>query len=594
MNFVFRSYLFLVCFAVSFASAQNAPVCSIGIEFGYGSEIVVPVTATGFTNIGSCNQQFIYDPNLLSALSISQGPSLPGILSSNLSNPGIITIGWFTWPGVNLPDNTIIFNITFQKIANGTSAVSWNINYPERNWGDANGALLNDIPPENYYFDGAVTFLAYDAPVTTISNYAACPSTLLELPVTVYDFNNIGAFTLTMNYNSAALNYLSYTNNSGFPALNIHQPSLGTITASGLSDGEFGVSLSNGAALFTLLFSVNGGTSVFSWFDNGASCEYKGPAPSYLVLNDVPQSAFYADGLFETMELPGIAGIITGPEGGNVCRLQEDVAFTIAPIPNAINYNWVIPAGAAIMAGAGTNQIFVFFGAGATNGNISVTGQNECGSGISSPPFPVFINELPEILLQPTTPDTVNAGAGIATFTVEATGTALTYQWQEFITSWEDLSDGGVYNGTRTPTLTITNPPAGMNGYRYRCVVAGFCEPPAITDGIAQLNVRIVIGLDFVASTTQSEGLYLIAKPNPLLNQLSFLCHVPKHGDLNLEIINISGTAVASLKKYAVLPGSININLPVEGISSGLYLVNIKLLTGNEIQSFTIKMIISK
>ncbi len=63
---------------------------------------------------------------------------------------------------------------------------------------------------------------------------------------------------------------------------------------------------------------------------------------------------------------------------------------------------------------------------------------------------------------------------GHATFTVRFSGLpAPTYQWEvstDFTQTWSDLTDGGVYSGTRTATLTITGATSAMNGYYYRCV----------------------------------------------------------------------------------------------------------------------------
>ncbi len=53
--------------------------------------------------------------------------------------------------------------------------------------------------------------------------------------------------------------------------------------------------------------------------------------------------------------------------------------------------------------------------------------------------------------------------------------TVLTYQWQESQDggfTWTDLSDGGVYSGTQTNTLTISGVTQSMNGFLYRALVA--------------------------------------------------------------------------------------------------------------------------
>jgi YDG domain/HYR domain/MBG domain (YGX type)/Secretion system C-terminal sorting domain/Immunoglobulin I-set domain len=76
-----------------------------------------------------------------------------------------------------------------------------------------------------------------------------------------------------------------------------------------------------------------------------------------------------------------------------------------------------------------------------------------------------------------------------ATFTVAATGTAtLSYQWQEFTSSWNNITNGGVYSNAATSTLTLTKPTVAMSGRKYRCVVTNTCGN-ATTDGNATLTV---------------------------------------------------------------------------------------------------------
>ncbi|MGD0710789.1 MAG: C1 family peptidase, partial [Bacteroidales bacterium] len=117
--------------------------------------------------------------------------------------------------------------------------------------------------------------------------------------------------------------------------------------------------------------------------------------------------------------------------------------------------------------------------------NLTVTDANGCTGTASTV---VIVNTTTSITGQPSSPASVCAGTGTPTFTVTATGTGLTYQWQEYISSWNNLSDGSVYSGCTTASLIITNPPIGMNGYRYRCIVtSGSCS--VTSDGIATLTV---------------------------------------------------------------------------------------------------------
>lgn len=61
-------------------------------------------------------------------------------------------------------------------------------------------------------------------------------------------------------------------------------------------------------------------------------------------------------------------------------------------------------------------------------------------------------------------------GAGAA-FSVTATNTTG-YQWQEYTSAWSNLSNGGVYAGVNTATLTIINN-TGLTGRQYRCIALG-------------------------------------------------------------------------------------------------------------------------
>ena len=69
---------------------------------------------------------------------------------------------------------------------------------------------------------------------------------------------------------------------------------------------------------------------------------------------------------------------------------------------------------------------------------------------------------------------------------------SFTYQWQVSInggTVWNDINNGGVYNGATTSTLTISGTTVAMDGYQYRCrVMSGPCTP--VFSNIAFLSVN--------------------------------------------------------------------------------------------------------
>jgi len=99
------------------------------------------------------------------------------------------------------------------------------------------------------------------------------------------------------------------------------------------------------------------------------------------------------------------------------------------------------------------------------------------------------------ITTQPTTPNSVTAGHGIATISVVATS-AASYQWQVYDGStWSNTPNGAMYSGVTSSTLTITNATLLMNGYQYRVVVNG-CTGPSVTSNAVTLSVTAAVDTD--------------------------------------------------------------------------------------------------
>lgn len=90
---------------------------------------------------------------------------------------------------------------------------------------------------------------------------------------------------------------------------------------------------------------------------------------------------------------PETPGTITGTAA--VCQGQTGVGFSVSAIANATAYTWSLPAGASIVAGAGTNSITIDFSAIAVSGNIQVQGINCAGTGTASPNYALTVNPLP-------------------------------------------------------------------------------------------------------------------------------------------------------------------------------------------------------
>ncbi len=72
--------------------------------------------------------------------------------------------------------------------------------------------------------------------------------------------------------------------------------------------------------------------------------------------------------------------------------------------------------------------------------------------------------------------DLVGCDPVTGTFTCSVTGPSLTYQWQvDTGTGFNNVSNGGIYSGATSNTLTITAANNSYSGYMYRCYISNPC-----------------------------------------------------------------------------------------------------------------------
>lgn len=100
--------------------------------------------------------------------------------------------------------------------------------------------------------------------------------------------------------------------------------------------------------------------------------------------------------------------------------------------------------------------------------------------------FDILTCPNPVLSAQPAN-QSICSGSNTA-FSVTATN-ASTYQWQVNTgSSFTNISNGGIYSGATTSTLSLTNATSSYNNYQYRCIVTGACSNP-VTSGSATLTI---------------------------------------------------------------------------------------------------------
>ena len=169
--------------------------------------------------------------------------------------------------------------------------------------------------------------------------------------------------------------------------------------------------------------------------------------------------------------------ITTQPSAATVCEGQN-ATFTVVATGTGLTYQWQEDTGGGFVniPGATSASYTKTAVTAVLNGSqYQVIISGTCPSPVTSTPVTLTVNTLPAISVQPASA-TVCAGNN-ATFSVTATGTGLTYQWQE------NTGSGFVnISGATSASHTIVSATAAMNGYQYRVIVSGTCAPPVTSD----------------------------------------------------------------------------------------------------------------
>lgn len=157
--------LMLGCFLLACplnSEAQLAPVTTAAKVYAVpGQQVVVPVTVSGFNNIGSVTLSMDYDYAKLHFISADLNPALIGNFSVGDNNMGNgihrLVLGWFG-DGASLPDGSFLINYTFTYIS-GTAPLQWFEMGPSCEYTDANAIIQYDMPTTQFYINGLVDAL---------------------------------------------------------------------------------------------------------------------------------------------------------------------------------------------------------------------------------------------------------------------------------------------------------------------------------------------------------------------------------------------------------------------------------------------------
>lgn len=259
--------------------------------------------------------------------------------------------------------------------------------------------------------------------------------------------------------------------------------------------------LCQGSAATALSVAATGTTLTYQWYSNTTATTSGGTpvgtsSASYTPVTTATGTLYYycvvsaACGASVTSNVSGavnVTAIPSAPAGTiNISANPSCGAATLTySAPNA-NIYWQTTATGTSTANPTTSSFTSLATAGTYIRYVRELNGTCWGPATASASFTIV--EPVVITVQP--PNRVITDGANTTFTVTATGTTPTYQWQvDTGSGFVDLVNGAPYSGVTAATLNITAAPITMNGYVYRCVVSGAAPCGSVTSNNGTLTV---------------------------------------------------------------------------------------------------------
>ena len=182
----------------------------------------------------------------------------------------------------------------------------------------------------------------------------------------------------------------------------------------------------------------------------------------------------------------------------------ETTEFTALGSGNGSTINGAVAVPASALTGTTRMRVRVRW-------STALTGTQACIGGFFGETEDYNVNLIPCIPATITSaPTSVSIVCGAnASFTVAAAGSLPTYSWQYRTSSsgiWQTVTNGGIYSGATTATLSLTNIPQTYSGYQYRALVTGACSAVDFTSPPATLTVNAIVPTVTPASATICAG----------------------------------------------------------------------------------------
>jgi hypothetical protein len=253
-----------------------------------------------------------------------------------------------------------------------------------------------------------------------------------------------------------------------------------------------------------------------------------------------------------TFDFPATPGNITGDAFG---ACNTTLPYSVNPVAGAVSYDWTLPSGATLNAGAGTNSVTIDF-AGAIAGNVCVAAVNTCTTGNYRCKYVRSIPDKPASITPSTGVFCANQ-TGI-TFTASAVSGATNYLWT--------VPPGAtIVSGQGTTVITVDlGTSSGNVGVR--------AENACGKSGTRTFAVNITCRPALSATDAGTNGFLLEAMPNPAADVVTVAIEAENEGRYEIVLADLAGKEVLR-QVHAMDAGRSEVLFDLRGLTAGAYIL---------------------
>jgi uncharacterized repeat protein (TIGR01451 family) len=325
----------------------------------------------------------------------------------------------------------------------------------------------------------------------TWSNIAGATNTTFTISNTTAAMNNYKYRVIVSNACPSSATSEAATLTVSNPAAITTQPTSQTTCA--LVTTLFSVSATGSGLTYQWQVSTDGGTT-FTNIPGATSSTYPISGPSatlnnnqYHVVVTGCNGNITSNNVTLTVNEP--ANFTTQPSNTSACA-GNNASFSVTATGSSLTYQWQISTdGGATWANmpGETNATLAINNVSASMNNNRyrvIINSPVCGSSLTSTGATLTVSNNAVIAAQP---QAVSAcSGGTASFSVTATGSGLTYQWQV-------STDGGIsytnVSGATNSTYALSSISSSLNGTRYRVLVTSACSATGVVSDAGELTV---------------------------------------------------------------------------------------------------------